>query len=251
MKQTPDKTDRTDAQVLADLTRVGYLPRVWLAPKAVRELRMLVRHRRDLANDRRNSKLRLRGLLREQRVKDPVTPWSVAWVAWVKLAAPLSEQGRWVAERLLAHIDYTNAQIRQVERRLAQVTRGDGVVERLLEQPGIGPVTAWVLRAEIGRFDRFRSGKQLARFCGLSPRNASSGQRVADAGLIKAGNPYLRAVLIEAAHRLVHHDPRWRAFAGNLRAGGKHSCVITAAVANRWMRGLFHRLTQEDQPMAA
>ncbi len=41
-----------------------------------------------------------------------------------------------------------------------------------------------MLRAEIGRFDRFGSGKQLARFCGLSPRNASSGTRQADAGLV-------------------------------------------------------------------
>ena len=62
-----------------------------------------------------------------------------------------------------------------------------------------GAVTAWALRAEIGRFDRFHDGKQLARYCGLSPRNASSGQRQADAGLIKAGSELLRATLIEAA----------------------------------------------------
>jgi len=41
MKQNPDKTDYSDAQVVADLERVGYLPRVWIAPKALRELRVL------------------------------------------------------------------------------------------------------------------------------------------------------------------------------------------------------------------
>src|SRR5712672_1712424 len=39
MKQTPDKTDFTDARLLADLERVGYLPKVWTAPAAVRDLR--------------------------------------------------------------------------------------------------------------------------------------------------------------------------------------------------------------------
>ena len=54
-------------------------------------------------------------------------------------------------------------------------------MQKLLTMSGIGLVTAVTLRAEIGRFDRFRTGKQLARFCGLSPRNASSGQRQASA----------------------------------------------------------------------
>ena len=72
-------------------------------------------------------------------------------------------------------------------------------MSQLIALRGIGLTTAWALRAEIGRFDRFKSGKQLSRYCGLSPRNASSGNRQADAGLIKAGNELLRAVIIEAA----------------------------------------------------
>ena len=43
MKQNPDKTDYSDARLLADLLRVGYLPKVWLAPAELRELRRLVR----------------------------------------------------------------------------------------------------------------------------------------------------------------------------------------------------------------
>src|SRR5262249_50600075 len=104
---------------------------------------------------------------------------------------------------------------------------------------GVGPVTAWALRAEVGRFDRFHSGKQLARYCGLSPRNVSSGPRQADAGLIKAGSELLRATLIEAAHRLIRFDTRWGALAARLRAAGKPACVVAAAVANRWVRWLF------------
>ena len=129
-----------------------------------------------------------------------------------------------------------------VEKRLVQVTFEDPVVSQLVLLAGVGLVTAWCLRAEIGRFDRFTTGKQLARYCGLSPRNASSGQRQADAGLIKAGNEHLRVTIIEAAHRLIRYDPRWKALATSMRKGGKPACVVAAAVGNRWVRWLFHQV---------
>ena len=244
MRQNPDKTDYQDARLLADLERVGYLPRVWLAPEPVRELRRLVRYRQQLAQRRRDVKLRLRAVLREQRLRPPpgVNPWTRAWRGWLVRDAALSEQGRWVVGRHLRDLDRVAEDLREVEGRLTAVTASDPEVARLLAQPGIGPVTAWTLRAEIGRFDRFRSGKQLARFCGLSPKNASSGQRQADAGLIRAANPRLRAVLIEAAHRLARLDPRWRALGQRLRAAGKPGSVAAAAVANRWVRWLFHHM---------
>ena len=133
-------------------------------------------------------------------------------------------------------------EIDEVEKRLLQATEDDPMVEALCALKGIGPVTAWTIRAEIGRFDRFNSGKQLARFCGLSPRNASSGSRVADAGLIKAGNRQLRSTLIEAAHRLIRFDRYWVEFAGDLLDRGKPKCVVVTAVANRWVRWLFHQM---------
>jgi hypothetical protein len=54
IRQNPDKSDFSDAHLLADLERVGYLPRVWLAPKALRELRTLVRDRQALVRQGRN-----------------------------------------------------------------------------------------------------------------------------------------------------------------------------------------------------
>ena len=244
MKSSPDKSDMADARVLADLTRVGYLPKVWLAPRAVREIRCVTRHRQDLAGQRRSTKIRLRAVLREQRIKGPGTPWSKAWMGWLRETEDLSEQARWVVDRLLAQIDWLKGQICDAERRLETITRDDPIVGRLRQVRGIGPVTAWIMRAEIGRFDRFTSGKQLSRFCGLSPRNASSGERQADAGLVKAGNAHLRAVLIEAAHRLARHDQRWSTFAQRLRDKGKKGSVVAAAIANRWVRWLFHEMNR-------
>lgn len=246
LKQSPDKTDFSDARMLADLERVGYLPKVWLAPQEVRELRRLVRYRQQLVGERRSLKQRVGALLREGRVAQPrVSAWSVAWLAWLRAAEGLTEQTRWVVDRQLARLEWLKQEIAAVEVRLARLTADDPLVTRLLAMKGIGLVTAATIRAEIGRFDRFRSGKQLARFCGLSPRNASSGQRQADAGLVKAGNPQLRTVLIEAAHRLMRYDERWAVLNASMRARGKPGSAVAAAIANRWVRWLYHQLQPE------
>jgi transposase len=243
MKQNPDKTDFTDARLLADLERVGYLPRVWLAPEEVRELRRLVRYRQQLAGERKNLKLRVGALLRDGRVVQPdVRPWTVAWIQWLRQTPALSTQTRWIVARQLARLACLSQEITAVERHLRQLTAQDKMVQELLTLKGIGLITAVTIRAEVGRFDRFRSGKQLARYCGLSPRNASSGQRQADAGLIKAGNPQLRTVIIEAAHRLMRYQERWRQLGQALRGRGKAASLVIAAVANRWVRWLYHQM---------
>jgi transposase len=243
IKQSPDKTDFSDAQLLADLERVGYLPRVWHAPQVVRELRRLVRYRQQLASRRRNTKLRIRALLRDHRLScEDANAWTKAWLAWAGATDQLPELSRWIMNEHLEELTRTSEQIRACEKRLEQVAAEDALAIHLRRHPGVGLVTAVTIRAEIGRFDRFRSGKQLARFCGLSPRNASSGQRQADAGLVKAGNPELRRVLCEAAHRLVRYEPRWQALASAMKKRGKPVPLIVAAVANRWVRTLHHQL---------
>jgi transposase len=243
LKQSPDKSDSSDARLLADLERVGYLPPVWLAPEEVRELRRVVRYRQQLVAERRNIKLRVSALLREQRISFGGKAWTKAWRKCVTSLSELSEQARWIVARQVTRLEQLEAEISSVEERLLYLTETDVLVAKLLEQKGVGLITAVTLRAEIGRFDRFRNGKQLARFCGLSPRNASSGQRQADAGLIKAGNPQLRVTLIEAAHRLLRFDQRWSELGSQLLARGKPKCVVIAALANRWIRGLHHQLT--------
>jgi transposase len=241
MRQSPDKTDWADARVLADLTRVGYLPVVWLAPEPIRELRRLSRFRQQLVDQRRAIKLRVRAVLRECRVKLQATGWTKAWLA--ELAeVELPRLARWVIEQHLRHLAFYAQEIARVEQLLAEVAADDPIVAKLLHQTGVGLVSAVAMRAEIGRFDRFRNGKQLARYCGLSPRNASSGPRQADAGLVKAGNTHLRTVLIETAHRLARFDPRWKAYRQGLLGRGKSGSVAAAAVANRWVRGLVHQM---------
>lgn len=247
MKRSPDKSDYSDGRMLADLTRVGYLPKVWLASAYERDLRQLVNHRQALVDQRRAAKLRVGALLRERRAKPPMkcSRWTRAWVAWARVAPALSDHGRWMVADLLDELDHLDAKVAAADARLRQATAGDPLVARLMTEPGVGEVTAWVLRAFVGRFDRFASGRQLARYCGLTPCNASSGDRQADAGLVRGCNRVLRATLVQLAHRLVLREPRWRDLSASLRSRGKPACVAVAAVANRWTRGLWHRMNAE------
>jgi transposase len=203
-----------------------------------------VHYRQVLVQEQRATKLRIRALLRDNRCSPPsgINPWTKKWYAWLTHTANLSTQSRYLIEKHLQEVQRVKQECLEVEKRMREVTAKDAIVARLLEQAGIGYVTAWTLRAEVGRFDRFRSGKQVARFCGLSPRNASSGQRQADAGLIRAADPQLRATLIQTAHSLARYNPRWRAFKERLRARGKPGSVAAAAVGNRWIRWLYHQM---------
>jgi transposase len=241
LKQGPDKTDHGDAWLLADLDRVGYVPVVWLADETTRQLRRLVCYREGLKKERKNVKLRIRSLLREERIPAPAArPWTKAWRDWLR-SAELGPESRWVMDRLIDQFERLQADLRGVEMRMQEATADDALTQRLLEEKGVGLITAVALRAEVGRFDRFGTGKQLARFCGVTPCNVSSGKRQADAGLIKAGSRELRALLIETAKRLPRCDPHFKEMKERLRRT-KPANVVTCAIANRWLRGLFHRM---------
>jgi transposase len=254
MKGSPDKSDLSDAHLLADLVRVNYLPQVWLAPDYIRELRRLSRHRQQLVARQRDVKLRIRALLRENRQKcTTARPWTIQWLTWLREVAELCPNDRWIVEDHLQELVTLRERTKAVEKRILVVTADDPVIQHLLSLDCVGLVTALTLRAEIGEFDRFRSGKQLARFCAVTPRNASSGTRQADAGLIRAGNPQLRVVLMELAHRLLHRlQGHWSQLGYALIRRGKPKNVAIAAVANRWVRWLYHEMhTLRNGPSAS
>jgi transposase len=247
LKQGPDKSDQKDAWHLANLLRVGYLPEVWLADEVTRQLRRLVRFRAGVVAHKKDLKLRIQSLLREERVSHPdgASSWTKAWMEWVKTVT-LGAESRWVLDQELRRLEQAEEDLSAVDQRLEEATEGDAVVAKLKEQPGVGTVTAVTLRAAIGRFDRFRTGKQLSRYCGVTPCNASSGKRQSDAGLIEAGNDILRVLLIQLAKRLPRHDPHWKEMHAKLRET-KGANVTSAAIANRWLRRLYHEMVPKQQ----
>jgi transposase len=254
MKQNPDKTDFSDAHLLADLVRIGYLPRVWLPPEAIRDLRRLVRYRTQLVERRRDIKLRIRAVLREERIEAPAEAgnvWTKDWLKWLRTTTLFSAHTRWVLDRHLTNLERAIADVKEVEARMEEATREDQIVQRLIAEKGVGLVTAVTFRAEIGAFDRFQSGKQLSKYCALTPKNASSGKRQADAGLIKLGNLPLRSLLIEMAHRLCRYSPKWQAFKQRMQLARKRPGIIAVAVANRWVRQLYWQFQPNTSDLSA
>ncbi len=242
MRNNPDKTDKADSELIADLTRIGYLPEVWLAPSELRDLRSLVRYRALQMSEARAMKVRIRALLRNNRIVVPeeVSLWTKAGALWLKTTVGLSPHNQWVLSRYVVALYGCLEEVKAATKRMRDFAAGDVFCKKLLEQRGIGIITAVVMRAEIGTFSRFKTGKQLARFCGVSPCNRSSGEMVNDCGLIRAGNPILKATIAQGVWVLVRHDEYWKAFMAQLVARGKPKGVAAAAVANRWIRKLFH-----------
>jgi transposase len=241
-----DKTDKQDARVLADLVRVGYLPRVYLAPERQRQLRSLTRYRQQLAKQRGQIKLRIRGLMREAHLKiHRASAWTLSWLEELRQRiGELGEERAWICQQQLEELTHVAKRLRAAEKRLFVAVKNAPGSDRLLAQPGVGMVTAAVLLAEIGDFTRFRNGKQLSRYCGLAPVNDSSGERDRQFGIGKACNGDLRRLLIEVSHRLSRYTPRWRAMKQHLLRNGKKRAVATVAIANRWLRRLHFEMTR-------
>lgn len=251
MRSSVDKTDRSDARVLADLCRAGYLPEVWLAPAPVRELRTLVRRRHQLGRMQRDTRMRIKALLRDKRIRPPAEVgmrWTLRLRAWLE-SVEIAPLGRIVLDDLLLELDQLRQRLVCMDQALTRIAASDGLIQSLLTIKGVGLITACTLRAVVGRFDRFRNGKQFARYCGLTPRNASSGERVADAGMVRTGDADLKLLLIQVAHRVVRFVPQWRCLEQRLLDRGKPKCVAIVAVANRWARRLWHDLKRIDEPL--
>jgi transposase len=248
LKKTRDKSDHGDAWHLADLIRVKFLPEVWLADEKTRQLRRLVSHRNALVAERKNVKLRIRALLREERIVSTGRAWTKPWMEWLRVCQ-MREESRWVLDQEIVRLSQLEEAIRRVEQRFAEATQGDAIVEKLLEEDQVGLVTAVGIRAVVGHFDRFRRGKQLSNYCGMTPCNASSGKRQADAGLTNRGNEELRTMLIQLAKRLPRSGGHWRELHQRL-SRTKPANVVSAAIANRWLRQLFHKMVTVPKAQA-
>ncbi len=251
VRSSIDKSDNSDARVLADLCRTNFLPEVWLPPQEIRDLRSLVMRRHQRTEAIQHCKQRLRAFLRDKRMTAPSEvgrPWTASYLTWLRqlVLSPLLQAA--LDDMIRDH--ETNKQARDaLDRILKAVAERDIHIQRLMQIKGVGLITACTLRAVIGRFDRFRNAKQFSRYCGLTPRNASSGERVADAGVVRAGSPVLKTMLIQVAHRAARYDGRWREVFRSLVGRGKPSCVAIVAVANRWCRSTWHELKSFEQEL--
>jgi transposase len=120
------------------------------------------------------------------------------------------------------------------ERTVQQAQRTDETVRELLKVPGIGPLGASALRAELGDGSAWKNSREFACCRGLVPRHTGTGGKVRMAGISKRGDPYLRTLLIHGARNLVRvpNPPQWIADMLVRRP----SNVVAVAVAHKLAR---------------
>ena len=235
------KNDVRDASDLADLLRMGRLPEAWIAPPAVRELRELVRHRVKLVQWRSGLKASVHAVLAKQGVHIPVSDvFGVRGrllLKQVRLDAPYRAR----VNSLCRLIEAVNFEIdlaaQLITRRLAH-DRGYRVIQQL---PGVGPVLAAVLVAEIGEVTRFTSARHLCSWAGLTPRHRESDATVHRGRVTKQGSPLLRWAAIEAVQKMPA-DAGWLVSTREQIAARRGRQIATVAVARKLLTLIFYGL---------
>lgn len=105
---------------------------------------------------------------------------------------------------LLAHTADLDAKIAEYDHAIAKAACDDAASRRLMKLPGIGPVTASALLASIGGGHDFTSGRQVAAWIGLVPGQYSSGGKARLGRITKAGDNYLRSLLVMGARAVLN-----------------------------------------------
>jgi transposase len=242
------KNDKVDARTLAQLLRVDLLGEAWIAPRPVRELRLLLRHRAALVRLRTTLKTRVRAVLADRGVDAADALWDRPGRRWLeKLELPAVE--REVVDDLCALVDVIDPMIVRLERELRARAKPDPRVEALQHLPGVGLLTAMTLVAEIGDIGRFDTARRLCSWSGLTPRVRNSDTKVRHGHITKMGPSAVRFVLGEAAHVAKLKPPFADAYESIRRRRGKQ--IATTAVARRLLSAAFYILKEVDEQLAA
>lgn len=200
------KTDRRDARKLAHLLRSGELTAVWVPSEATEALRDLVRQRYAAQQDAVRARHRLVKFLLRQGRRPPtgVPANSLAWWAWLATVTYPQAAHTLVHTEYLAEVHHQRARVDALDQAVATAVAAapaplPRVIAGLQALHGLALLTAATLTLEIGRYDRFSSPRPLMAYCGLVPREHSSGGHTHRGALTKTGNALCRHVLIQAA----------------------------------------------------
>lgn len=207
------KNDKQDARVIARFCR-SHRPDPWkpLDP-ALAELQALAR---------RLDALQVMHTQETNRMQVPGTPKAV------------QDSIATILKALEAEIASIKDQIRQHFERHPHLKGQRELIDSI---KGIGETTATILLAEIGDCSVYKSARQLAAQSGMVPTERQSGTSIhGKPHLSKQGNARIRKALYWPAIVAMHHNPLLRPLAERLRAKGKASKVIIAAI----MRKLLH-----------
>ena len=257
------KTDRIDGEALvrALLAHKRGEPRVCAMVRVPtpeeEDRRRLCRELKSLIGERVRHVNRLKGLFFAQGIGDYEPRRSDRRERLDGLRTgdgrPLPEHLKALARRELDVIELLNAQIEEVKAgrdallAAARATASPPApVAMLLGLKGVGPGFAGALWSE-GLFRHFDNRRQVAAYAGLAPTPWQSGRVDHEQGVSKAGNPRLRAVIVEMAWLWLRHQPdsalaRW--YRDRVRRdGGRMKKVAVVALARKLLVALWRYVT--------
>jgi len=188
------KTDENDAYILARLLKTGEVALSNECDPETRKHRSLCRERCFLVNTRASFKTRLESIVTRDG--------NHMFLARAKNRTQMVETNSEVTihQEAIASLDIILKKVEEEIKSNSHNLTFD--MKRLMTIPGVGPITASTVCAEVGDFKNFKRPEHLASFAGLVPRERSSGGKQRLGSITHQGSTYLRYVLIETALRI-------------------------------------------------
>ncbi len=259
-KTVKEKSDRKDALKLAQLSEMDSLPTVHVPSPAVRQWRSLIAYRHGLVDRRTAIKNSIRAIYERQGLGLPSAgkAWSKESLEELKKRAlARSPQQLWLfqVECELRQLEFVQEQIDQVEAKLEERALTDQRVEQLRTAPCVGPRLSEAMVAIMDDPHRFKNGRQVGCYAGLTPRRWQSGQSDRQGHISHAGNGLLRELLVQVAWQGVQRRTWMLEVYEQVRRGSdKRKKIAIVAVARRLLIRLWAMLrdgTEWKEPMLA
>lgn len=240
------KNDAADAAAICEALQRPHMRFVPVKTEAQQAQLCVHRARQGFVEQRTATINRIRGLLSEFGVVLPLKAATVRREAAAVLE-DLPGQANLVIGDLLSELHRLDERVAAYDRHIAQMAREDVRSQQLMRLSGVGETTATALVAMIGNGHDFKHGRQLAAWLGLVPGQYSSGGKTRLGRITKAGDPYLRSLLVMGAKAMLNAAKaktdsvsRW-AVALAERSGYWRAVVAIAAKNARMAWAMLHR----------
>jgi transposase len=201
-----NKNDFNDAEAICEAVTRPNMRFVAIKDIEQQDIQMLHRIRSRLIQERTALINQMRGLLLEYGA---VIPQGISQIRknFIDVlnshASRFSHRGKLLLADLYEQLKDLDVKISYYDKSVQQICRESEVCQRLIQVQGVGPLTATALVAAVGTAKIFKSGRQMAAWLGLVPRQCSSGGKQVLLGISKRGDRYLRSLLIHGARAVV------------------------------------------------
>lgn len=235
------KTDREDAQNVAELLAAGRLPLAYAPPLEVQILKDQTRHRNQLSRLHARVLHQVKSLMNASNRPGPARLQSHGLIRYLKaFESKLPPRHAAILWKCVDQLTLVERQMAQAEIELRHLLDGERFRETaaiLNSFPGVGLIVCATVLAEVGDFRRFTYRKAIACYAGLHPRVFASGGKQREGHIAKTGPRDLRWVLQQAAWVAIRCEPgikkMWLKMSRS--AGKKAAAVGIARKLLSWM----------------